>query len=149
MTAIKNRLTVVETAYHQIVGERPSQVERRFTRELAGGEQLWERRLRVVPEWQPIDLGWIERPGLLILANEEGRWDQVNPTPAERAEAAAKVLEVAFVRGPLRQDDSYSLPSADLLILPGESNRIHPADDVTVCVRCTAGCRMTVWAFPS
>jgi hypothetical protein len=145
LAAIKNRLTVVETAYHQIVGERPSQVERRFTRELAGGEQLWERRLRVVSEWQPIDLGWIDRPGLLILANEEGRWDQVNPTPAERAEAAAKILEVAF----LRQDDLYPLSLADLLVLPGESSRVHPADGVTVYVRCTTGCRMTVWAFPS
>lgn len=124
-----NRLTVVETVYHQTFGEQPVSVESRFERELQSDEQMYQRRKIATEEWQPLDLGWVEEVGCVVAQNTEGQFLQLIPTPEQRAENAKKILEVAY------------LPAAGMVfyVPPGESLRLYPSHPKQLVIRCQAG----------
>lgn len=123
------RLTVIEKVYHQLPGEQPTVAEHQFVRQLLSDEQPFARKFKVPHDWKVLDLGWIERAGMLVLRNEEGRHPVVVPTPKERAEIDRRVIEVAFDEG----------ADPALVVLPGESCRFHPIRLRDVRVRCPAG----------
>lgn len=137
-----SRITVVETVYHQTVPDQPTALESRFSRFLASDEQVYVRRLTVGEDWQRLDTGWLKVASLLLVSNDEGRGQQVQPTDQERADIAARVIEVAH--GEYR---SAILP--DWLIPPGESLRGCPASLGNIWLRCRQGvARCTVVLFP-
>lgn len=137
MPEVKDRLTIVECVYHQPFGEQPTVVEHRYSRELESKEQVYERRVTIGENWQPLDTGWIERLGLLVIANHEGHGLQRAPSDDERAAIAARVVEVGL--------DGRAI----WLVLPGESMRATPATLSGLQVRCQRGeARCTIHAYP-
>ena len=136
----RDTLTVVETVYHQPAGEEPTAVSVQYVRPLETQEQPYVRKIRVGEQWQPLDLGWIEQPGMIWLTNDEGRGLQVNPTPEERAAIEAKVIclvtkvvNAGVLAGILAEDDfSWEVP-------PGESFRGRPTCAKRVWLRCRSG----------
>lgn len=130
-----SRVGVVETIYHIQVNEQPTSVETRYGRILKTDEQPFTRRFKVGPEWIPLPSGWLAEASLLLLSNE-GAAEPVrgNPTPEQAAQAAAMVVDVAFNPCVEKLD---SVPA--LLIPPGESMRVIPADLKTIRLRCLTG----------
>jgi hypothetical protein len=146
MKTLKDRLTVVETVYHQPAGEPPVSVDFRFSRDLDSVEQSYRRQLTATEDWKSLDHGWIEQAGMLVIQNLEGKF-RANPTDEERAEAAAKVLEVAH-----RVDEDPAAGVWDCavwLVLPGESFRGCPSDIKRLVVRSrSAPLRFSVFILP-
>ena len=136
LTPARDTLTVVETVYHQPAGEEPTAVSVQFVRPLETQEQPYVRKIKVGEQWQPLDLGWVEQPGMILLVNDEGKFTQVNPTDEERAEAESKVIAVG--------NDSGSW-----LVYPGSCFRGEAAPFSDVAVRCKSGvARATIHVYP-
>jgi hypothetical protein len=144
----RDRITVVEQVYHRPAdGGEPTVAETRFSRELASQEQPFERRAKVGEDWQPLEHGWLESAGMLLISNEEGRHLQVNPTDEERLSISRRVLELIYAM----EDDELLVPqsSCTWLIPPGESMRAYPSDVSRLCVRCQSGvARFTLRLYP-
>lgn len=128
--AVQHWLTVVETVYFQAGAGTPVYTEARFARLLASEEQPYQRVQKVGQEWQALDAGWLAGEGasLLVLANEFPQW-RVVPTPDERLDAMAKVVEVCI--------GERSTPFA--FIRPGEDCRFEPSDLTALRLRCRHG----------
>lgn len=145
MAILKDRLVVVETVYHQPTGEQPTAVESRFSRDLQTVEQPYQRQLTATEEWKPLDCGWIKDAGMLVIQNLEGKF-QANPTDEERAEAAARVLEVSYRED---QDPNMDVSRHGWLIYPGESFRGCPSNLDLLAVRSQYGSlRLSVFIIP-
>ena len=135
-----DRITIIETIYHQQQDEQPTMIEHKFSKELDTQEQLYQRRTKVGEEWQPIDCGWVgaENTGIIILQNEEGDFPKVIPTEEEREEVNKKILEV-----------SYNGSEYSMLVFPQESIRLHPSSPKDLKIRCRSGnARLTIYAIP-
>lgn len=111
---IKNRITVVETIYHQEFGENPVMVASRYSRELESYDQPYERKLVATPTWEPLETGWIKECGLMIIKNREECSRMVIPTEEEKEELAKKMLEVSY-----GDRDGWLIP-------PGETMKAYP-----------------------
>lgn len=152
---VPDRITVVETVYHQAEGDQPTAIESRFSRRLQTKEQPCVRKLVAGPEWHLVDREsmdrpgcWLERVGMLVIRNEEGEFTQVVPTSQERAEVAARVLSLG-VGVSISADEHIVMPFAR--ILPGkESCRFQPTDISNLWIRCQAGkAKYTVTMLPA
>ena len=70
-----NRITVVETVYHQVGNDKPMSVESRFERILASDEQVYERRHKnsqaATTEWKKLDYGWVPSVGMIVIRNDD------------------------------------------------------------------------------
>lgn len=88
-------LTTVEQVYLQQAGQEPICVESRYSEAIQTEEQPWIRRKLIKEEWQPLDTGWVNPPGVVCLKNEATK-RQVNPTPEETQEDAQKILVLAI-----------------------------------------------------
>ena len=142
-------ITVVEQVYFRNEnGSYGKCFDSSFKRSVNNDEQVYgPRTIEVSEQWQQLDLGWfteevhgysnLKSPiGVIILANEEGKFTQRMPTEEMKREAQAKVIEISF----------NSL-SPDLHIPATESARISPLDPCNVKVRCrkgTARCTITI-----
>ena len=91
---MKQRLTVVGSIYCQEPGEQPVSQELLFVRELASAEQPWQRRTRIGEDWQPLETGWIDDPGMVVLANDEGRGLQTMPDAGQTAAISRRTVLV-------------------------------------------------------
>jgi len=107
------QITVVEGVYHMGVDVPTSGVDNRFSRQVESDEQPYSRRYTIGDNWTNLDFGWIERPGMLVISNEEGKFLQRNPTDEEKKDIAGRIVEIAG--------------TPPWLILPGESFRGVPA----------------------
>ena len=123
---VPSRLVVVENIYHQESGRQPTSVESNYTRFLKTDEEVYRRRMKVGENWMSIESGWIEKPGMIILKNEEVYRGAVNPTPDEIKEVQKKIVEVS----------SSTLPDCSWFILPGENMRGIPKDLSNIRLRC-------------
>lgn len=134
----KPRVVVVGHVYHQNIGEQPKNVESRFVRLLDSDDQpIIRRRFTVGESWQKIDFGWIQKPGMLVIENLEGRFIQTIPAPDEIKEASKKVLEIS---------NENSLPI--FLIPAGEDMRGMPGADLYI--RCQSGtAKYSISVMPS
>jgi len=140
---VKARITVVETIAHvgmDLGFTSPTGVEARWWRPVASAEQVYQRRLMAGPSWQPLDSGWIEQVGMVVVENVEGHGLQVIPTPEEKAAIAARVVELG-----LMGDEGDCRDFA--CVLPGEHLRLQPTQPVHL--RCRAGeARVVVTVYP-
>lgn len=137
---MQSRLIVVGQVCFQADGEQPVAIsEPRFVRLLETDERSCSRPMKVGEKWMPLDCGWFDRVGkvgLLTLVNELPRYE-VQPTPEERAEAHARIVEVGI------GDDAFAC------ILPGEECYFQPANLTALRVRCRAGvARLIVSLIP-
>lgn len=134
---LKPRLTVVETVYHQDPANGPTAFEAPFGRQLETDEQPCVRRLTVGTDWQALGGVWLAESCQVVLRNEEGQFHGPLPSAQQKAEAAARVVEVGVSDMVLA------------VVRPGESCRFEPADLHTIRVRCVAGsAKVTAAVFP-
>ena len=140
-------LTVVETVYHQPAGGFPDTLlgdASRYHRELASDEQAYERHRVLKTAWEPLDCGWVEKCGMLLIRNDEGQFHTI-PTPEQRAEVMRRVIQVAFGD----EDPSPCSKTAVILVPPGETCRFYPADAKLIRLRCIEGnARYTICLVP-
>lgn len=130
MAQPKNRETVVETVYHQVLGEEPTSLETRYNRDLESNEQVYERQAVATEEWKLLDCGWLSgNVGLLVIRNEEGKSRQTNPTEAEKEELAKRVIEVCHLGSVL---GGWFIP-------PSTSMRGYPSHPPSLRIRCLHG----------
>lgn len=135
------RLSVVQMVYHQQPDGQPTVQEARYSRWLESDEQPYLRRMTVGEEWVALDVGWVEKAGMLVLRNEGGPPSPVKLTPEQKAEAAAKVIEVGFTEG---------LTGQVWLIPPGESMAGVPRNAKELRVRCQSGeVKLSVCVLPA
>lgn len=140
---IKSRLTVVETVYHQNGTDQPTSAYSSFCRTLVSqDEQPFAKQVKVTEDWRPLDLGWIEQAGMVVIRNESGVFKIVIPTDSEREVEMRKVVEVGFCTG------SYEI-TPSVLIPPTESARFYPYELSQLRIRCRSGmAKCTVHLFP-
>lgn len=148
------RMTVVQTVYFQADGQEPSSVDSRYNRDIVQDEHPYHRQSRVGEEWKLLDCGWIERACCLVIKNEPTKF-HVQPTPEERAEATARVLEVAIRVDVSPKNRDMHTPRTQpvmavwSLVHPGESLRVCPSSLKDLWVRCRSGeCRFSVYLMP-
>lgn len=143
------RVTVAGSVYHQIPGETPLQADIRYARWLDSDQDPYSRtRMPVGEQWQPIESGWIEKPGMIIVTN---RRDQpgMTPTATEREAAEARVIEVGIVVDLNRSAAQRTMhdPRVPVVVVPlfvirlGESQQWTPAPGSMPAyrLRCVAG----------
>ncbi len=135
----RNRITFVEHVYLQSAGEmEPKSISLGFSRLVQSSEQIYERYCKAKQEWTPLDYGWVEKPGITIIVNSEGRFTQAYPTDEERAAAEDRTIEV-----------SLGAPGGGLLISPKESLRFRSSEPDKVRIRCKSGpARYIIYVFP-
>lgn len=121
-----NRITVVESVYHQN-GMIMRGHQAAFFRLVGTDEQIFERSFWVGEDWAKLDLGWyadkLGSIGMLVIVNQEGKFDH-NPTEEEKAEAAKKLL----VWGPHIKELDKPVPFG--IVPPGETARYCPVEEV-------------------
>lgn len=116
-TPVKNRITVVESIYHQEFGYAASSVQARYSRELESDSQPYgPRRMTAMEGWTLLDTGWIDEAGLIVIENLEGKIPSIIPSENDKEELAKKILCVSY-----GQDPGW-------LILPGETMKAMPQD---------------------
>jgi hypothetical protein len=152
-----SRLTVVEVVSYQAALDKPGGIDSRFDRKMATEEQLFLRRLTVGEDWQALECGWLKAVGMLVIKNEPAQF-HVNPTEAQKTEAASKVLEVGLKVGEvtvLEEGEVRNVKAppeqviAFALVPPGESARWQPLDASNLRLRCKVGsARVTVALIP-
>lgn len=141
--ADRGRITVVDQVYHQNPGQDPTVASSKFSRLLDSTEQAYVRRTKVGETWSLVDRGWIESCSLMVVENLEGQSFAVVPTPEERAEVEARVVELGTPG-----EDGRIVPFA--LVRPGLSGRFEPYDVRRVLLRCRSGvAQYTVTLFPA
>lgn len=151
----KNRITVVENVYHQVLSrqEQPTQYgPKPFVIEVETDEQTCPRRSIVTEEWSEIDLGWVKQAKMLVIWNDEGKFLDTIPSPVDVALAAKRVLEIALAPlypSKIDQDSPRIALEAFGLVYPQSSVRLFPSDSRRLWVRCQSGtCALLVVAFP-
>lgn len=137
----KSRIGCRVQAFHQQPNAPPAVADPAWGRFVESDEQPWVRQLTVGPEWQALDCGWVERAGLMVLQNTEGKFPQVIPTEEERAAVAARVVELAYKPCPA---------FATWVVRPGAAHVGEPGDVKLLRVRCRSGtARCTLYLFPA
>ena len=125
---LQDKVTLVKSIYYIRVGMQPQAVEGSSTRRLHGkGGSLLTFSDVATMEWQLLSPVRTTTVGLLIIANMEGFFTQTIPTPEERQEAEAKVLQIGVGGRPL------------LLVSPREVQDIMPVDISELQIRSVHG----------
>lgn len=140
-----NRITVVDTVYHQSGNLPPTSANNRYGFQLETDELPYGRPPKVVGEkWVAVDLGWFGEggSGLISISNLGGEKTGKNPTPEEKAAEDDRVLEVSLAGGAPGD-------SAVWLVRPGHHFRGWPSDPNALRVRCRKGTtRYSVMIYP-
>lgn len=140
-----NRITIVDTAYHQSGGNPPTSLVSRYGYLLKSDELPYTRGSKTVgEEWTRVDLGWFSekenegKAGLVSIQNLGGPPSNKQPTPEERVLEAERVLEVRLGQG-----------GGVWEVEPGRHLRGQPSDAGELQVRCRKGTtRYSVVVFP-
>lgn len=141
---VPNRIIVVEQV-SWLPGESGQgiPVESRFCRWLETDlDPCGPRNFKALPEWKPIDLGWLkgEKVSFLHFANTEGAASFVNRTKDEKGQLSKMVLEIAL---------SETALDTPLVLRPGSGIRIEVNNPALIRVRCAAGaCKYALTVFP-
>lgn len=95
-TVRQDRVTITFQLSHEHVGASPFSVAQSFATLLQQQEQPYHRRITLLDDGVPIplDTGWINTPGMLVIDNKSGTGLQVNPSPEERERMANQVIRV-------------------------------------------------------
>lgn len=152
------RLVRTGGIYFAALNEEGTNLELQFSRPVLSEEQPFGPRKHIIAteEWQPLNLAWFaEHPqqiGTIVITNEEGQFKQTIPTEEERAEAAAKVIEIGTGRrNPYNELNYQSFaevrPSGDTYSL--QSFSIDPVDATQLGIRCRKGqAKYSLTIFP-
>lgn len=140
VATLPDRLTVVETIYHQCPAEEPFSIEKSYDRVLKTKEQIYLRELKVAEEWEPLEIGWVgTHPSLLYIYNKEGIFPNRIPTTDEVEAAANKIILLSFDKSP---EHSWK-------ILPTESHKGYPSTIEGLFIKsCLGICKYTLCLFP-
>ncbi len=138
------RTTVHEQVAHQLPDGQPTATVTMFSRELASDEQVWQRDCAVGAAWEPLDHGWVEAAGQVIVENREGKRPQLVPTPEERAATDDLVVQWGV------ESPSGEVVPFGRIPPRGESGRIYPEDVTRLRLRSLNGgkVRVTVTVHP-
>lgn len=139
-----HRIVVTEMVYHQVHGYDPVVIESRFGRRISQDDHAYgPHHIQVGESWQPVDLGWIEHVGMIVLVNESNRHQTVLPSYEERVLEVQKVVEWGI------QYIDHVVEVGE--IAPGESQRFNPIhhDGKQLRIRCRKGvARIAVTILP-
>lgn len=143
MESPRQRIVVKETVYWQSRGSKPQSVSTSFVRSNETDQVLYSHpNLKVGEEWQSLNTGWLDKPGMLVIENlPEVR--RTVPTPEEVKTARARIVEVAV------SGAEDHIPSCHVPV--GESYRFTPpfGDVSKFRIRCLSGeTKVNVTAFP-
>lgn len=95
----QDRLSLKLQLYHQGCCTDPVAVDINSSELLQTREQPYVRlRLKVKPDWQPLDLGWLAASGVsvIVLENVATLGLRVQPTEEQKAELAKMVILLKF-----------------------------------------------------
>lgn len=137
-------ITVGEITYRR-GGERSTSVPIRGRRTVANG-QPYLREIIVDEAWRLLDIGWVVTVGKLVLANEEGKFFETQPTDEERHAINRRVIEIACQD---RNDTSAVDASVLFEVHPGDAFPVVPHWSKRLWVRCREGqARAMLTVFP-
>lgn len=145
------RLTVVESIYHQGPQGMPTSMRVSFSRWLTSEEQPWTRLTVVKPDWERLDIGWLDSKKIAVLsvANKAvAPWG----SEADDIRQDEKFLEwrvSATVQVLFALDASPNITcSHHAVILPGESMRLTPLPGTSIFMRAPKTVPIQIHAQP-
>jgi hypothetical protein len=65
-----HQITVLETVYHAAPGQQLTSVTTTWTLPIESDEQVYQRRVRLTSDWQPLDCGWVIDVALVLIKND-------------------------------------------------------------------------------
>ncbi len=89
-----DRVTITLAAHHQHHGNDPTSCTGRYNRFLEVIEDPYKRNIKVTPTKSKLDTGWLDQPAYLFIENRIGLSRSTIPTPEERAEDEAQIVEL-------------------------------------------------------
>ena len=99
LTPTQDRITAVLNMYHEHHGEQPFCVPCTFSSATSTVEQPFSRRVTVEKDPIPLDTGWIDDVGYILLENKTGESPQTIPSEEEEEELALTILKVTAGNG--------------------------------------------------
>lgn len=95
--ALLDRLTARISVHHQQPGSNPDSEEISFSTVMPNGDQAYKRRVRLpAGADQPLDTGWVENPGYVLVRNDTNTGHGRNPTEEEKAQLEATYVVISF-----------------------------------------------------
>ena len=123
----QDRLTARLDVYYEQQGTQPTQVSCSFGTTLPKSEeQVYIRKIVIGEEWEPLDMGWVENVGTIILENRRKIFQKV-PTKEEKQQADKKVV---FIRNN-KETIGWPIPSGGFFMSASRGEDIE--------VRCLSG----------
>jgi len=137
----QDRITAVLNVYHEHFGDQPHSNNVTLSESLETVEQPFVRKMEVGTERMPLETGWLDEPGYVLLENVTGQRPTVIPSESEKEELARKCVTVHNDLGP---------PSAapGWVIRPGRFffGEVPEGSQLTLkCLHGTADIRLTVF----
>ena len=92
-----DRLTAIIQTYHQQVGEQPVSMQTRYSHQLQGTDESWQRKSTVEAKWTSLKSWgpWVDSCGLLLIINKEAKHAS-NPSEEQMEHDAKQTLGLRF-----------------------------------------------------
>jgi len=126
-----SRLVLVETLYHQITGEEPSQFSFKSTQRLTTDEQVFTRRCKIEYDWVKLETGWLKEASRVLISNTTGSRRSTIPTEEEQEEVDRSQLIILLC------EPKYADKVSPIVVKPGDSVHFVPFDLDKVYLRAT------------
>lgn len=116
-------MNVTVTSVHalniQVAGMPPDAAVHRFQCEAEGCEEGPYRRprMKLTEEWADLDIGWVEKPQLVIVTCPYPQFAD-RPTERARKEAYSKVVELGVETNGVTQPFGSLRPGSSVLLAP-------------------------------
>ena len=133
----QDRLTARLDVYYEQSGTTPSQISASFVSLLPKSEeQVYTRKINIGEEWEPLDLGWVENVGTIVLENRKAIFQTV-PT---KEETEAEEKKVVYIRNK-KETIGWAIPAGGFFMAVTRGEEIE--------VRCLSGStKAVVNVFP-
>lgn len=133
-----DRITIVDSVYFEAAGQEPISWHQNSSRPVVDAEQAYQRRMKIGPDWIPLDLGWIKSPGLIAVRHERPSYPHTLPSKEQRETDMGRTV---LIRS--------SPQEAGWVVPVGEMFRGNPVDASQLQIRCDSGeTFVTVVALP-
>ena len=117
---VKTRMTLLHTYYHQRPGVDPTMTTGSVEFYCDEPEQVYTREKVSKDVWEKVDMGWVERPGMMFIKNIEKSNLPMNPTFEQLRTHQDKTLELCF----MIHHAEYNTPQ--MTLSPGKSMHLFP-----------------------
>ena len=120
-----NQATCVMSFHRQMANEKPDSFGGPFDYPIESDEDVYQRRYKIGEEAKPIDVGFVEKPSLIVIANTT-KWESSTiPTDEQKRDIAKRAVMISFGGSP-----------ASLIVLPGRSQPLFVVcDPKTIQIR--------------